>query len=136
MFSFIVIVVCFSLLFLLFCFISFSFVFLAGGPSSSMSCLNPANLSSWSVDDVCYWLISNGLGNFIDTFRDNEVDGECLLTLDNKLLRDNLGTQVSDSETCRVTQEGNPPNIVFSQQPFHFLIFLIFFLAQRFSKIL
>ena len=76
---------CFLLLFY------FIFVFLAGGPSSSMSRLNPANLSSWSVDDVCYWLISNGLGNFIDTFRDNEVDGECLLTLDNKLLRDDLG---------------------------------------------
>ena len=60
-------------------------------PSRSMSRLNPANLTSWSVDDVCSWLLSKGLGNFIDNFRDNEVDGECLLTLDNKLLRDDLG---------------------------------------------
>ena len=67
------------------------FVSAAVGPSSSMSRLNPSNLSSWSVDDVCYWLIAHGLGNFVDTFRDNEVDGECLLTLDNKLLRDDLG---------------------------------------------
>ncbi len=56
-----------------------------------MSRLNPANLTSWSVDDVCFWLVSESLGNFVETFRDNEVDGECLLTLDNKLLKDDLG---------------------------------------------
>ena len=60
-------------------------------PSQSMSRLNPANLTSWSVEDVCFWFLSQGLGNFVDKFRDNEVDGECLLTLDNKLLRDDLG---------------------------------------------
>ena len=60
-------------------------------PSQSMSRLNPANLTSWSVEDVCFWLLSQGIGNFVDTFRDNEVDGECLMTLDNKLLRDDLG---------------------------------------------
>ena len=63
----------------------------ACAPSRSMSRLNPANLTSWSIDDVCFWVISHGFGNFVDTFRDNEVDGECLLTLDNKLLRDDLG---------------------------------------------
>ena len=55
-----------------------------------MSRLNPANLTSWSVEDVCCWLLSQNLGNFVETFKDNEVDGECLLTLDNKLLRDDL----------------------------------------------
>ena len=56
-----------------------------------MSRLNPANLTSWSVDDVCFWLVSENLGNFVDTFKENEVDGECLLTLDNTLLKDDLG---------------------------------------------
>lgn len=59
-------------------------------PSQSMSRLNPANLTSWSVEDVSFWLVSQGLGNFMDTFKDNEVDGECLLTLDNQLLKDDL----------------------------------------------
>ena len=27
----------------------------------------------------------------METFKENEVDGECLLTLDNKLLKDDLG---------------------------------------------
>ena len=60
-------------------------------PSSSMSRLNPANLTSWSVEDVCFWLLAQNLGNFVDTFRENEVDGECLLTLNNRLLKDDLG---------------------------------------------
>lgn len=56
-----------------------------------MSRLNPANLTSWSVDDVCFWLVSENLGNFLETFKANEVDGECLFSLDNKLLKDDLG---------------------------------------------
>ena len=55
-----------------------------------MSRLNPANITSWSVDDVCQWLLSSGLGQFVDVFQDNIVDGECLLTLDNNLLKDDL----------------------------------------------
>lgn len=69
----------------------FSSLVVSSGPSQSMSRLNPSNLTSWSVDDVCFWLISQSLGNFVDVFKDNEVDGECLLTLDNKLLKDDLG---------------------------------------------
>ena len=60
-------------------------------PTASMSKLNPANLTSWSVDDVCQWLTGEGLGRFIDIFRDNAVDGECLLSLDNNLLKEDLG---------------------------------------------
>lgn len=59
-------------------------------PSPSMSRLNPANITSWSVDDVSQWLLTNGLGQFIEVFRDNCVDGECMLTLDNNLLKDDL----------------------------------------------
>ena len=60
-------------------------------PSQSLSKLNPANLTSWSVDDVCYWLTQQGLGKFIDVFKDNAVDGDCLMMLDNNLLKDDLG---------------------------------------------
>ena len=56
-----------------------------------MSPLNPANLTSWSVDDVTQWLIQKDLGKFMDIFRDNLVDGECLMALDNTLLKEDLG---------------------------------------------
>jgi hypothetical protein len=60
-------------------------------PSASMSPLNPANLTSWSVDDVSQWLVEQGLGQFVEVFQDNLVDGECLMVLDNALLKEDLG---------------------------------------------
>ena len=60
-------------------------------PTPSLSRLNPANITSWSTDDVASWLFQQGLGQFVTIFMDNCVDGECLLTLDNILLRDDLG---------------------------------------------
>ena len=51
----------------------------------------PRNLSNWSMDDVCHWLKSLDLENYEDTFRDNAVDGDCLLMLDSNLLKDELG---------------------------------------------
>lgn len=59
-------------------------------PTSSLSKLNPANITSWTVDDVCQWLTSESLGRFTDIFRENAVDGECLLSLDNNLLKNDL----------------------------------------------
>lgn len=59
-------------------------------PTPSLSRLNPANITSWSVDDVCYWLFQQGLGSVVENFRSNCVDGECLLTLDNNLLKNDL----------------------------------------------
>lgn len=77
-----------------------------------MSRLNPANITSWSVDDVSQWLLMNGLGKFTEVFKDNCVDGECLLTLDNNLLKDDLKiTQlgyrskiINRVETLKMTQ--------------------------------
>ena len=57
----------------------------------STSQLNPVNPSNWSVDDVCHWLKSYGLEKLVDTFKDNEIDGDCLLTLDSNLLKEELG---------------------------------------------
>ncbi len=62
-----------------------------GIPSLSLSKLNPANLTSWSVDDVSCWLTQQGLGRFVEVFQNNAVDGECLLALDNTLVKDDLG---------------------------------------------
>lgn len=67
------------------------FLFTAVIPTPSLSKLNPANLTSWNVDDVCVWLTQQGLGQFIELFQSNAVDGECLLSLDNNLLKDDLG---------------------------------------------
>ncbi|XP_019861155.1 PREDICTED: uncharacterized protein LOC109589532 [Amphimedon queenslandica] len=60
-------------------------------PTPSLSRLNPANITSWSTDDVATWLCQQGLGQFSPIFIENCVDGECLLTLDNNLLKDDLG---------------------------------------------
>ena len=60
-------------------------------PSPSLSRLNPANITSWSSKDVTQWLVEQGLGQFASVFEENCVDGECLLTLDNNLLKDDLG---------------------------------------------
>lgn len=59
-------------------------------PSPSLSRLNPANITSWSTDDVSSWLIQQSLEDFVLVFQTNCVDGECLMTLDNNLLRDDL----------------------------------------------
>ena len=64
---------------------------LATQPSASMSPLNPANLTSWSADDVAQWLVEQGLGQFVEVFQENLVDGECLMVLDNSLLKEDLG---------------------------------------------
>ena len=63
----------------------------AVSPSLSLSKLNPANLTSWTVEDVCCWLLQQDLGRFVEVFQENAVDGECLLTLDNNLLKNDLG---------------------------------------------
>jgi hypothetical protein len=58
---------------------------------TSLSQLNPANVASWSRDDVAQWLIDNNLQKFVDVFKTNEVDGECLLSLDHTQLKEDLG---------------------------------------------
>lgn len=42
------------------------FLFTEGGPSPSLSKLNPFNVTSWTVDDVTQWLVSEGLGQFVE----------------------------------------------------------------------
>ena len=61
------------------------------GPSASLSKLNPANLTSWSVEDVSQWLTENSLGQFVDIFSENLIDGDCLMSLTNGQLKEDLG---------------------------------------------
>lgn len=65
-------------------------LFPAALPSPSLSKLNPANLTSWTVEDVGQWLTEHGLGQFVEVFQENLVDGECLMSLDNTLLKEDL----------------------------------------------
>ena len=53
--------------------------------------LNPHNVSSWSTQDVAQWLKEVHLEEFVQCFSSNEVDGECLLSLDHAQMKDDLG---------------------------------------------
>ena len=75
-------------------------------PSPSLSKLNPANITSWSVNDVGQWLLEQGLGKFIEVFEENAIDGECLLQLDNTMLKDDLGISQLGYRT-RITSRVN-----------------------------
>lgn len=47
------------------------FLFTEGGPSPSLSKLNPFNVTSWTVDDVTQWLVGEGLGQFAEVCNSN-----------------------------------------------------------------
>jgi uncharacterized sporulation protein YeaH/YhbH (DUF444 family) len=49
------------------------------------------NIKEWSVDEVCIWLNCIGLGEKVDAFRDNTVDGETLLSLSIEDMTGELG---------------------------------------------
>lgn len=49
------------------------------------------NIKEWSVDEVCIWLNCIGLGEKVDSFRDNTVDGETLLSLSIEDMTGELG---------------------------------------------
>jgi WD40 repeat protein len=49
--------------------------------SSSNTCLYQCAIESWSVEDVCNWLISLDLGEHGDKFRTNAINGRELLAL-------------------------------------------------------
>ena len=44
----------------------------------------------WTINDVAEWLVRVGLGEHAETFRANKVDGECLQSLNNDLLKNDL----------------------------------------------
>ena len=48
-------------------------------------------IESWDLDEVCIWLNCIGLGEKVDPFRENTVDGETLTSLSNDDLTAELG---------------------------------------------
>jgi hypothetical protein len=50
-----------------------------------------AEIIGWSVADVHQWMLERGLEQFAGAFRDQAVDGECLVSLDHAQLRDDIG---------------------------------------------
>lgn len=49
------------------------------------------SIKEWSVDEVCIWLNCIGLGEKVDSFRGNTVDGETLLSLSVEDMTGELG---------------------------------------------
>jgi len=49
-------------------------------PSPSKFSFESKNAEEWNVDDVCTWLSSINLSEHVPAFRENDVDGDMLLT--------------------------------------------------------
>jgi hypothetical protein len=60
-------------------------------------------VSSWSDDEVAVWLHCIGLGDKIDPFKANAVDGSLLLTLEKEDLTGDLG--LTGLQAKKVLQE-------------------------------
>uniref|UniRef100_A0A7M4ECC0 Sterile alpha motif domain containing 3 n=1 Tax=Crocodylus porosus TaxID=8502 RepID=A0A7M4ECC0_CROPO len=47
----------------------------------------PPKMESWSVDQVCNWLIQRNLGELVPKFREEEVSGAALLALNDRMVQ-------------------------------------------------
>ena len=45
-----------------------------------------SNINEWTTEDVCNWLQENGLGDWKLNFKENDIDGETLLLLTERML--------------------------------------------------
>lgn len=57
----------------------------------------------WTTSDVCMWLRDRGYGMYVDSFKRHRIDGEALLLLTEKDLKEDLQMNVSLSfvvHTC------------------------------------
>jgi len=50
-----------------------------------------ANLTTWSVEDVCHWLSSLGLSKHTGSFRQHDIDGSELQHLTKEVLETEIG---------------------------------------------
>jgi len=48
-------------------------------------------VDTWDLDEVCIWLNCIGLGDKVDSFRENTIDGDSLLSLTVDDLSEELG---------------------------------------------
>ena len=49
----------------------------------------------WKTSDVCIWLKEKGFGIYVDSFKRHKIDGEALLMLTEKDLKEELQVDVS-----------------------------------------
>jgi len=49
------------------------------------------DIATWSVDSVCEWLESEGFSQYVDTFKDNDIDGGILMSLTPDEMLSSLG---------------------------------------------
>ena len=54
-------------------------------------------LSRWSNDNVENWLVHNGMEKYVNSFRNNDIDGEVLLLLRSRDLK-KLGVEEADTK--------------------------------------
>lgn len=50
------------------------------------SYLSPKPVASWTVDDVCNWLVTISMSQYTDNFKSNDIDGTELISLSNDML--------------------------------------------------
>ncbi|XP_061482304.1 sterile alpha motif domain-containing protein 3 isoform X2 [Rhineura floridana] len=66
---------------------------IAPGPSacqavySGIYCHSMRKMESWSVDQVCSWLLQKNLGDLVPKFREEEVSGAALLALNERMVQ-------------------------------------------------
>jgi len=65
----------------------------------------PETAKTWSVEEVCHWLISLGMENYIFQFYNNTIDASTLFStsFDQKLLVNNL--KVKQTHAVKIMQE-------------------------------
>lgn len=57
----------------------------------------------WTTSDVCIWLRERGFGMYVDSFKRHRIDGEALLLLTEKDLKEDL--QMSVCKLCIIMLE-------------------------------
>jgi len=72
-------------------------------------------LEIWTLDDILQWLADKGMEKYIDSFRENDIDGENLLELNESDLRD-LGIKSIGHRKLFMRHLTEARNIVFEDE--------------------
>ena len=66
---------------------------ITNGSSTPESSSKESKIHKWSTSDIVQWLDSAGLGQFSEAFVKHAIDGECLLSLSQSDLKEDMGIQ-------------------------------------------
>eukprot|EP00042_Codosiga_hollandica_P025938 m.119109 g.119109 ORF g.119109 m.119109 type:complete len:1049 (+) comp52040_c0_seq1:290-3436(+) len=73
----------------------------------------PEHVASWTVADVCSWLSQSGMDHFVQTFKDNQIDGHALLLCDSQTLKElgvmALGPRTKIVNFIQQSKQASPP---------------------------